>query len=111
MAGKRRRRCVHLKRHQLVGPVAAGVVADELHFRSQINSLPSSRYFEPRIQRATRRQDESQGLQDGADQARPPGRVSGVEPKAYRIRQVARLLNVPKSTAYDLVRIGALASV
>ena len=32
-------------------------------------------------------------------------------PKAYRIRQVAELLNCPTSTVYDMVRTGALASV
>lgn len=35
----------------------------------------------------------------------------GAEPKAYRIRQVAELLNCPPSTVYDMVRTGALASV
>lgn len=35
----------------------------------------------------------------------------GAEPKAYRIRQVAELLNCPTSTVYDMCRTGALPSV
>lgn len=41
----------------------------------------------------------------------PPQDSPGTEPKAYRIRQVAELLNCPISTVYDMVRTGALASV
>ncbi len=40
-----------------------------------------------------------------------PKDSAGAEPKAYRIRQVAELLNCPPSTVYDMVRTGALASV
>ena len=40
-----------------------------------------------------------------------PADSPGAEPKAYRIRQVAELLNCPTSTVYDMVRTGALASV
>jgi excisionase family DNA binding protein len=40
-----------------------------------------------------------------------PAVSGGAEPKAYRIRQVAELLNCPTSTIYDMVRTGALASV
>lgn len=40
-----------------------------------------------------------------------PAVSPGAEPKAYRIRQVAELLNCPTSTVYDMVRTGALASV
>lgn len=34
-----------------------------------------------------------------------------LQPRAYRIQHVADLLNLPKSTVYDLVRTGALASI
>lgn len=33
------------------------------------------------------------------------------EPKAYRVRQVAQLLNLPLSTVYDLVRRGEIPSI
>jgi len=41
----------------------------------------------------------------------PPKETPGAEPKAYRIRQVAELLNCPTSTVYDMCRTGALPSV
>ena len=34
-----------------------------------------------------------------------------VQPTTYRVKQVAEMLNVPKSTVYDWVRTGVIASV
>jgi len=64
----------------------------------QAKTLPSSHSLRPVGNKATAviPQPEQQGC---------------IEPKAYRIQQVADLLSCPKSTIYDLVRTGTLASV
>ncbi len=55
----------------------------------------------------------SSGKTRSRKSSKPPadGSRSILEPKAYRIQHVAHLLNLPKSTVYDMVRTGALASV
>lgn len=78
---------------------------------SQLDSLPSSHDLRAPRERATRRQKASMNRQEDGLTTSSPAVLPLSEPKAYRIRQVARLLNVPKSTAYDLVRTGVLPSV
>jgi excisionase family DNA binding protein len=78
---------------------------------SQPDSLPSSHDLRARRERPTRQQKASLNRQEDGTAPGSPAVLPLSEPKAYRIRQVARLLNVPKSTAYDLVRTGVLASV
>jgi excisionase family DNA binding protein len=67
------------------------------------NSLPSTHGSEPAARSSTRRSSEKSRPEE------PTRRI--VEPKAYRISHVAALLDLPKSTVYDLVRTGALASI
>jgi excisionase family DNA binding protein len=55
--------------------------------------------------------DLSRELYGGEDRSGMPLRVPAVAPKAYRIQQVAELLNLPRSTVYDLVRTRVLTSV
>lgn len=76
------------------------------------NGLPSSHSLRPSGHTATEQghvlpaPGGSDRQPSSAPSPRPP-----VEPKAYRIHHVAELLNLPKSTVYDLVRTGAIASV
>jgi excisionase family DNA binding protein len=67
------------------------------------NSLPSQHGSE-RVERGSTRR--SSGKSEPDETTR---RI--VEPKAYRISHVAALLDLPKSTVYDLVRTGALAAI
>ncbi len=75
----------------------------------QPHSLPTSYGSHPPKKRAT---DQGNEMPKGAavadtkvTSAVAPG------PKAYRVRHVAELLSLPKSTVYDMVRTGALPSV
>jgi excisionase family DNA binding protein len=77
---------------------------------SQPNSSPSSRDLRTLRQTATRRTEAVREQRD-AELPSPLSSQPRVAPKAYRIQQVAELLNLPKSTVYDLVRTGALSSV
>ena len=78
---------------------------------SQPNSSPSSRDLRTLRQTATKRTDAVREQRDAELPSPLSSQPPGVVPKAYRIQQVAGLLNLPKSTVYDLVRTGALSSV
>jgi len=74
------------------------------------SALPSS--YDSDAPRNTATAQGNGGSRPGQSPGPPAPAVSpGAEPKAYRIRQVAELLNCPTSTVYDMVRTGALASV
>jgi excisionase family DNA binding protein len=74
------------------------------------NTLPSSSGSQAPAQKATAQGNGGSRLNQSTGQA-AAAVSAGAEPKAYRIRQVAELLNCPPSTVYDMVRTGALASV
>jgi excisionase family DNA binding protein len=67
------------------------------------DSLPSEHGSEEASKSSTRRPAEKKRPEDSTRRI--------VEPKAYRISHVAALLDLPKSTVYDLVRTGVLASI
>jgi excisionase family DNA binding protein len=114
------------ERRQLVGVLVDRIEVGESQIRvvlavpdrfqaeneaSQPDSLPSSHDLRTPREGATSAQQASRNRRVDGAASGSPSVVPWNEPKAYRIRQVARLLNVPKSTAYDLVRTGVLASV
>ncbi len=91
-------------------PEATGVSADP-----ERSALPCSHGSRPRKQTATGQGNGSTGAEPAASPAEAltvdqPAPIPP-EPKAYRIRHVAELLSLPKSTVYDMVRTGALPSV
>jgi excisionase family DNA binding protein len=91
-------------------PETTGVSADSAPI-----ALPSSYGSRPRKQTATCQGNGSTAPMTVAPVATAaavdPAPPSPAEPKAYRIRHVAELLSLPKSTVYDMVRTGALPSV
>lgn len=92
-------------------PETTGVSADSAPI-----ALPSSHGSRPRKQTATGHGNGSTAPMTVAPVATTaaavdPAPPSPPEPKAYRIRRVAELLSLPKSTVYDMVRTGALPSV
>lgn len=75
------------------------------------DSSPSLHGSETPTNESTSRRSRSKTERNGTATS-SAGAAGGIlEPKAYRIQHVAHLLNLPKSTVYDLVRTGALASV
>lgn len=78
---------------------------------SESESLPSSIGFRRTKHRATAKGNDLPADTHvdvhGVTRTQP----AAPQPKAYRVKHVAQLLNLPKSTIYDLVRTGALPSV
>jgi excisionase family DNA binding protein len=115
-----------VERRQLLDDLVAKVVVDhdeiKVHLctperfpaeteESPLNSSPSSHDLKTPRERSTRRMASvpEQPAREGHSDRLSQG--PAVPPKAYRIHQVAELLNLPRSTVYDLVRTGALTSV
>ena len=74
-------------------------------------SSPSSHGSETPTNEPTKRPSRSKTTKNGTATSARTADGGILEPKAYRIQHVAHLLNLPKSTVYDLVRTGALASL
>ena len=75
-----------------------------------VNALPSSFGSEGPVHTATA-QVNAGPRRNQTPASQVPAVSPGAEARAYRIRQVAEVLNCPISTVYDMVRTGALASV